>query len=224
MQRSSIRGTDTDLQFQGKIPTAGNAPMSLLLLGSVDLHLAQLFNPDLRTSGQLKFNVNSYGGAHGPDIAGTVDVVDAALATPDLPVGLQHCNGTCTHERPHQHHPTQRDHGRRHGDGARGVALRPSIQFDIGVDAHDVRMLYPQGMRESIEANVRLSGSPQAALLGGNVNLADLSFTPAFDLSNFIGQFTGGVASATLAGTHAEHRAQSCRAFLKQGESRQPHA
>ena len=64
MQRSSIRGTDTDLQFQGTIPTAGNAPMSLLLLGSVDLHIAQLFNPDLRTSGQLKFNVNSYGAAN----------------------------------------------------------------------------------------------------------------------------------------------------------------
>ena len=31
VQRSSIRGTDTDLQFQGTIPTTGNAPMSLLL-------------------------------------------------------------------------------------------------------------------------------------------------------------------------------------------------
>jgi translocation and assembly module TamB len=63
----------------------------------------------------------------------------------------------------------------------------------MGVAAHDVRMLYPQGMRESIEANIRLTGSPQAAILGGNVNLTDLSFTPAFDLSNFIDQFTGGV-------------------------------
>ena len=54
-------------------------------------------------------------------------------------------------------------------------------------------MLYPQGMRESIDANIRLTGSPQAALLGGNVNLADLSLTPAFDLSSFIDQFTGGV-------------------------------
>ena len=33
----------------------------------------------------------------------------------------------------------------------------------------------------------------KSALLGGNVNLADLSLTPAFDLGNFIDQFTGGV-------------------------------
>jgi translocation and assembly module TamB len=194
VQRSSIRGTDTDLQFQGTIPTAGNAPMSLLLLGSVDLHLAQLFNPDLRTSGQLKFNVNSYGAAHGADIAGTVDVVDAAFATPDLPVGLQHCNGTLSVTKDRINITQLKGNmggGTLTAQGA--VALRPSIQFDMGVVARDVRMLYPQGMRESINANIRLTGSPQAALLGGSVNLADLSFTPAFDLSNFIDQIAGGV-------------------------------
>ena len=194
VQRSSIRGTDTDLQFEGTIPTTGSAPMSLLLLGSVDLHLAQLFNPDLRTSGQLRFNVNSYGAAHGPDIAGTVDVVDAALATPDLPVGLQHCNGTLQLTKDRINITQLKGNmggGTLTAQG--GVALRPSIQFDMGVAAHDVRMLYPQGMRESIDANIRLTGSPQAALLGGNVNLADLSFTPAFDLGEFINQFTGGV-------------------------------
>lgn len=201
VQRSSIRGTDTDLQFQGTIPMAGSAPMSLLLLGSVDLHLAQLFNPDLRTSGQLKFNVNSYGAAHGPDIAGTVDVVDAAFATPDLPVSLQHCNGSLALTKD-RINITQLKGNMGGGTltARGGVALRPSIQFDIGVAAHDLRMLYPQGMRESIEANIRLSGSPQAALLGGSVNLADLSFTPAFDLSNFIDQFTGGVEAPPAQG------------------------
>ncbi len=54
LQRAAIRGTDTDLQFQGSIPTAGNAPMSLMLLGTVNLQLAQLFDPDIRTSGEVK--------------------------------------------------------------------------------------------------------------------------------------------------------------------------
>ncbi len=59
IQRSSIRGTDTDLQFQGAIPTATGSPMSLLLVGKVNLHIAQLFSPDLRSSGELRFNINS---------------------------------------------------------------------------------------------------------------------------------------------------------------------
>ena len=54
-------------------------------------------------------------------------------------------------------------------------------------------MLYPQGMRESINANLRFTGTTTNALLGGSVNLADLSFTHGFDLNNFIDQFSGGV-------------------------------
>jgi translocation and assembly module TamB len=194
IQRSSIRGTDTDLQFQGTIPTSGGAPMSLLLLGSVDLHLVQLFDPDLRTSGQLKFNVNSNGTSGNPDIAGTIDVVEAAVNSPDLPVGLQHGNGTLSVKRNRIDISSFKGNiggGTITAQG--GVALSPSIQFDLGAAAHDVRMLYPQGMRESINANIRLTGSTQSAVLGGTVNLTDLSFTRAFDLNNFINQFSGGI-------------------------------
>lgn len=194
VQRSSIRGTDTDLQFQGTIPTTGNAPMSLLLLGSIDMHLVQLFDPDLHTSGQIKFNVNSYGAARGQDVAGTIDLVEASLSSPDLPVGLQHCNGSFSLTKDRINISQFKGNvggGTITAQG--GVALRPAVQFDMGLAARDVRMLYPQGMREAIDANLRFTGTPKAAQLGGNVNLADLSFTRAFDLSNFINQFTGGV-------------------------------
>jgi len=194
VQRSSIRGTDTDLQFQGTIPTTSSAPMSLLLLGSIDLHLAQLFNPDLRTSGQLKFNVNSYGAAQGPNIAGTVEIVDAAMADPDLPVGLQHCNGTLALTKDRINITQFKGNvggGTLTAQG--GVALGSAVHFDLGASVHGVRMLYPQGMREGVDANLRFTGSTTSALLGGTINLTDLSFTNAFDLNNFIDQFTGGV-------------------------------
>ncbi|HEY1579755.1 MAG TPA: translocation/assembly module TamB domain-containing protein [Terracidiphilus sp.] len=194
VQRSSIKGTDTDIQFQGTVPTVGDAPMSVLLLGSVDLHLAQLFDPDLRTSGQIKFNINSYGATNGPDVAGTINVVDAAMGSPDLPVGLQHANGTLTLTKERLNISSfQGQVGGGTVTAQGGIALRPSVQFDMGVAAHNVRMLYPQGVREAINANIRLSGSTTTAVLGGTVNLADLSFTPGFDLTNFINQFSSGV-------------------------------
>lgn len=201
VQRSAIKGTDTDLQFQGSIPTVGNAPMSVLLLGSVDLQLVQLFDPDLRTSGQIKFNINSYGATNGPDVAGTINVVDASMASPDLPVGVQQCNGSLALTKDRLNITSfqgQVGGGTLTAQG--GVALRPSIQFDLGLAAHDVRMLYPQGMRENINANIRLTGSTTAAVLGGNVNLADLSFTPGFDLDNVINEFSGGVETPPTQG------------------------
>jgi translocation and assembly module TamB len=201
VQRSAIRGTDTDLEFQGSIGTASGGPMALMLLGTVDLQIAQLFDPDLRSSGQIKFNLNSNGLTNGPDIGGHIDIVDASLTTPDLPVGLEHANGTLTVTKDRINVANfQGTMGGGKVTAQGGVAYRPKLQFDLGAIAEGIRVLYPQGMRESVDANLRLSGSMENAVLGGTVNLADLSFTPAFDLSSFIGQFSGGVAVPSVPG------------------------
>ncbi len=201
VQPATIKGTDTDLQFEGSIPTTSNAPMSLKLLGSVNLQLAQMFNPDIRSSGQLKFNINSTGAMQGANLGGEIDLVDASLASSDAPVGLQHSNGvlTLTTNRIN----IQKFEGTVGGGTVTaqgGVVYRPGIQFDLGLAAKSVRALYPQGMRETADAYLRFTGTPEKALLGGTVNVADISFTPAFDLNSFIGQFSGGAISPPSTG------------------------
>jgi translocation and assembly module TamB len=49
-------------------------------------------------------------------------------------------------------------------------------------------------MRESIDANIHLAGTTDNAVLGGTVGLANISFAPGFDLTEFIGQFSSDVA------------------------------
>ena len=195
LQRSGLKGTDTDLQFQGSMSTTNAAPMSLVLLGTVNLHLAQVFEPDIRSSGELKFNINSSGAANSPDLGGQIEIVDANFASGDLPVGLQHGNGVLTLTKDRLN--IAKFQGAVGGGtltAQGGVAYRPGIQFDLGLAAKGVRVLYPQGVRETVNANLRLAGTTDNALLGGQVNLADLSFTPAFDLTDFINQFSGGVS------------------------------
>jgi translocation and assembly module TamB len=201
IQRSSIQGTDTDLQFQGSIPATGNGPMSLLLEGTVNLQLAQLFDPDVRTSGQLRFNIDSHGPANGSDLGGQIEIVDANFASPDLPVGLQHGNGVLKMTKDRINISSfQATVGGGTLTAQGGMAYRPAIQFDMGLAAKNIRILYPQGMRENVDANLRLAGSTDDALLGGSVNLSDLSFTQAFDLNNFVGQFSDSVASPPTQG------------------------
>ena len=196
IQPSSIKGTDTDLQFQGSIPTTGTGPMSLKLLGTVNLELAQLFDPDVRSSGQLRFKIDSNGPASAANFGGQVEIVDANFASADLPVALQHGKGilTLTKDRLNITSFTgQMGGGTVTAQG--GIAYRPAIQFDLGLAANGVRLLYPEGMRENIDANLRLSGTTDNSQLGGSVNLADLSFTPAFDLDSFVDQFSGEVSA-----------------------------
>jgi len=194
VQRSAIRGTDTDLQFQGSIPTTGDGPMSLLLIGSVNLQLAQLFDSGIRSSGQLRFNIDSHGTTSDTDIGGEINIVDADFASEDLPVGLQHGNGVLKVTKNRVNIASFQatvSGGTVTAQG--GIAYRPALQFDMGMAARGARLLYPQGMRESVDANVRLAGTPEFARLSGTVNLSDLSFTPAFDLDSFIAQFSGSV-------------------------------
>jgi translocation and assembly module TamB len=195
LQRSGLKGTDTDLQFQGSMSTTSGAPVSLVLLGTVDLHLGQVFQPDIRSSGQLKFNINSNGSTNNPDLGGQVEIVDANFASGDLPVGLQHGNGVLTLTKDRLNITKfQGTVGGGTLTAQGGVAYRPSVQFDLGLSANGVRALYPQGVRETVNANLRLAGTTDNAVLGGQVSLADLSFTPAFDLNSFIDQFSGGVS------------------------------
>jgi translocation and assembly module TamB len=201
LQRSGLKGTDTDLQFQGSMSTTSGAPMSLLLLGTVNLHLAQVFAPDIKSSGELKFNINTNGATNNPDLGGQVDIVDANFASGDLPVGLQHGNGVLTLTKDRLN--ITKFAGTVGGGTVTaqgGVAYRPNVQFDLGLAANGVRMLYPQGVRETLNANIRLAGTTDNAVLGGQVRLADLSFTPAFDLNSFIDQFSGGVSPPATPG------------------------
>ncbi|HEX7962553.1 MAG TPA: translocation/assembly module TamB domain-containing protein, partial [Terriglobales bacterium] len=192
LQRSTIRGTGTDLQVQGTIPTNSTAPASLLLLGTVDLQLAQLFDPDISSSGQLRFNINSYGKSTDPNVKGTVQIVNASFATGDVPIGLQNGNGTLTltGDRLNVTEFT----GTMGGGKVRasgGVVYRPAMQFDLALAGNGIRMLYPEGVRTGLSSNLALTGTPQAALLRGQVMIDQLSFTPDFDFMEFVGQFSG---------------------------------
>lgn len=194
LQHSVIQGTDTNLQMQASVPIASKAPMLLLLQGNVNLQLMQLFNPDIRSSGELRFNIDSHGIKSGA-IGGEIDVVNAGYASASLPVGLQNGNGVLklTTDRI----DIQSFNGKVGGGdvtASGGVQYRPAILFDVGLAAKNIRMLYPEGMRESINANIHLAGTTDNALLGGTVELTNLSLTPGFDLTSFAGQFSSGVA------------------------------
>jgi translocation and assembly module TamB len=196
VQPATIRGTDTELQLQGSIPLNSRAPMSLKVQGTVNLQLAQLFDPDLRSSGQLKLNIDSHGPVGSGELGGEIDVVDANLASTTSPVGLQHGNGVLklTADRLEiMKFDGTIGGGPITAQGA--IVYRPNLQFELAATAKGIRMLYPQGMRESVDASLQLTGSATHAVLGGSVNLTDLSFTPAFDLSTFVDQLSGGVAS-----------------------------
>ncbi len=201
VKRSQIRGTGTDLTFQAHVPEAKNAPVSILLKGSIDLQLAQLFDADVLSGGQLRFDIDSFGQRSNPNVEGEVRIENASFAVSGSPIGLRDGNGVLTLT------PNRLDvrefHGKVGGgavSASGGVVYRPGIRFDLGLKMDSSRILYAQSIRTTVSSNLALSGDYSSALLRGQVNIQQLSFTPNFDLMETTAQLGGGPATPPATG------------------------
>jgi translocation and assembly module TamB len=197
VQRTEIRGTKTDLRLEGTIPVVGTGPMTIMAMGTIDLSLAQMLDPDITSSGEIQFDIDGTGRRANPDVQGQIKIVNAAFAGDDLPIGLQNGNGVLvlTNDRLSiQQFQGNVSGGTMSASGA--ITYRPSMQFNIALNGNGIRTLFPSGVREGISTNLSLVGSPNYALLRGQVRLTEVSFSPAFDLGDILGAVGGTPGSA----------------------------
>ncbi len=190
----TLTGTDTHLQMQASIPLVGAQQMSALLSGTVNLQLAQMLNTDISSSGKLILDVRASGTHSDPRFGGEIRLEDANYMDSTQPVGLQHGNGVfkLTNDRVNiQSLKAQVGSGTLAAQGA--VIYRPALQFDLGAIASNVRLLYPEGLREDLSANLHMVGNQKNSQLSGSVQVNNISFTPAFDLMGFIGGFSSSI-------------------------------
>jgi len=192
IQPSEIKGTDTSLQFQGRIPVDGTQPVNLSAKGSVDLRILQIVTSDIKSSGSIALDVNTQGTSAHPIVKGQVQLKNASLSSPSAPLGLSHANGVFdvgTDQVRITQFSGQMGGGQISAGGT--VTYRPQIQFNTALQAKSVRLLYPEGLRTVLSSDINLTGTTSDATLSGQVLVDSLSFTPDFDLANFLSQFTG---------------------------------
>lgn len=193
--RGSLRGTDTNLEFQGTVPLTTDAPASVLLKGSMDLKVAQMFDPDIVSSGQVQFDIDSYGKRSDPNVNGQIRITNVNVTAAAVPLGLQNGNGVLTLLKDRLQ-ITQFNGLIGGGDfsASGGVIYRPAMRFDVGLSTHDTRVLY-NNIRGAFNTKLVLMGTLDSAQLQGQVSLEQLQFTPAFDLMDFMGELGGGAAT-----------------------------
>jgi translocation and assembly module TamB len=205
LQPTSIRGTGTSIDAQAVVPVTTLKAASFLVQGNVDLGIAQLFVPDITSSGQLQFDVDSkrYGG--GTNLNGQIKIVNANLHTADSPVGLDDANGVINVTQTRLEIASfegQMGGGTINATGA--VVYRPAIQFHLGLAANNIRVRYPEGVRAILASNLALTGNTQESQLSGQVRIQRVSFTPDFDLSTFTSQFSGEASDSGTPGSFTQ--------------------
>ena len=191
LQPVEIRGTGTSLRLQGSMPIAGNASPNLSARGNIDVRALRLVMPEAQSSGILAVDVRTSGAAKSPTVQGQIRVKDVALATMDLPVGIEKLNGTIDVTSDHiriSNMTGQMGGGKVSVGGA--VAYRPSLQFNLTVQGQGIRYRYPGGLRTLVDTNLAFSGTTEASMLNGRMLIGGLTFSPEFDLAKFADQFS----------------------------------
>jgi translocation and assembly module TamB len=150
--------------------------------------LFQSLNPKILARGTLGVNLNASGTLAQPVLQGRLDVKDTYVSHNDFPSGLSGLNGVLLFDR--NRIQIERLSGT---TGGGTVALTGSATYqsgvfllDFGATAHDVRLRYPPGVSSTANADVRLTGTTNSALLSGDVMVTKLAVTPGFDFGAYI--------------------------------------
>ncbi|MGC1228505.1 MAG: translocation/assembly module TamB domain-containing protein [Candidatus Sulfotelmatobacter sp.] len=201
LQPAEIRGTDTLLRVQGSIPFSGNTAPSFTADGSLNVGIVKIFSPDTTSSGTITFNLHASGSAQNPNVNGQIVLHDVAMLYSGAPTGVSNLNGTLdiAKDSIQISKVTGQVGG---GDVVAGgsIIYRPKLQFNLVLQGTSMRLLYPAGLRTSLDTNLSFTGNEQASRITGRVLIDSLGFTPDFDLSTFANQFSGGTSLPTQPG------------------------
>jgi translocation and assembly module TamB len=198
VEEARIKGTGSELSVQGTIPVKSAAPLNLSLNGTVDLGLLQMVAPDAHASGQVQIDLKASGSSSRPTSQGQIRIVNTSLSAESLPVALSGINAEMTVS------GNRIDLSELKGTAGGGTIsghgsfiYGPQPNLDLELEAKSVRV-HQTGIRSTMDGKIQLSGSSQKSLLSGKVLIDRLSFQEGFDLSTFLGQFSGEPTVSTL--------------------------
>ncbi len=179
-----IVGDDTDLRAHGSIEIFDPAhAMNMQGDGSINLKLAQSFNPNLHSSGHVDFHLDASGTLQKPDLGGQVKFTNATLEMQTLPNGLSQMNGTLVfnQDRLEVKSLTAMTGGGQLKIGG-FITYQQGLYGDLTATGKDIRIRYPQGISSMVDTQLRLQGSQNNLLLSGNVVLTRFALNPNLDL------------------------------------------
>jgi translocation and assembly module TamB len=179
-----VTGENTDMRIEGSMALEGERRLDLASSGTVNLKLAETLDPDLTASGTSSFQVEAHGPLKNPGLQGRVDFQNGSLALGDVPNGLSQLHGTLLFN---QNRLEVKTLTAMSGGGLLSVGGSLSYQnglyADLTATGKGIRIRYPQGVSSLADASLRLQGSHNNLLLGGDVMITRFMVSPDMDFA-----------------------------------------
>ena len=190
LEQVHITGQDTDMRASGTAQLFGatdpkGGKLDVKTTGSVSMALLHTFDPDLISSGKMEFTVAAGGQVMNPAAAGRVQFDKVNIAMDGVPNGLSNMNGTLVfnEDRLQVEKLTATTGGGQLKIGG-SIRYRNGVYADLTATGDVVRVrLY--GLSATANANLKLQGGPQSALLSGTILLTRFGVGADVDFAAF---------------------------------------
>jgi translocation and assembly module TamB len=187
VDQARLHGPDTDLQLGGSARFDRDRRIEFALSGSVNLRLLKGLVPDIEARGRADANVMVEGTMSRPRITGRASVRGAEAHYADFPVGLSNVSGDLVFDRSRLiFDGVTADAGGGHLTLGGSVTYGEGpLRYEITAATSTVRIRYPVGMSWLASGTLQLSGTSDAALLAGHVQVERLLFAEGVDVASF---------------------------------------
>ena len=187
LEQMRMSGTGTDFRAHGRARLFAPGEMDFRLEGTAGMDLLQMLNPKISSRGVMEIRLNVEGTRASPVLQGRLELKDTYIGHSDLPSGLSNLNGVMVFD---QNRIQIEKLTGNTGGGTVELSGSASYQkgellLDVGARAREVRLRYPPGTSSTANANLRLSGSANSALLSGTVAVTKLGVNPGFDFGAY---------------------------------------
>ncbi|MCU1249094.1 MAG: hypothetical protein JWQ49_2123 [Edaphobacter sp.] len=190
LEQVHITGQDTDLRVGGMAQLFGAADpkggkMDVKATGSISMALLHTFDNDIISGGKMEFTVGAGGLVKNPDLTGRVQFDNVNVAVDGVPNGLTNLNGTLVFngDRLQVENLTATTGGGRLKLGG-SIRYRNGVYADLTATGDVVRVrLY--GLSTTANANLKLQGGLESALLSGSILITRFGIGPDVDFAAF---------------------------------------
>ncbi len=185
LTQAHITGPDTNLLLTGTASLVGTQALDVTGNGSVNMKLAQTFDPDITSSGHVDFNVEASGTLTQPSFSGRMHLTNVALALNDLPNGISKLNGDLVFDQ--NRLQVQNLVGMTGGGQLKFggfLAYQQGLYGDFTATGKDVRVRYA-GISATADTTMHLLGTQNNMMLSGSVQITRFIIGPNVDFASF---------------------------------------
>jgi translocation and assembly module TamB len=197
----TFRGPDTELSGSGSL---GARTLDFNVRGSLDMRVAEALLPEVeRTAGRVEFQAQATGSLDKPSLVGEASVSDLRLSARGRPVTLRAVSGLATFTEQGVLLKGFRgllNEGRVTASGE--IVLKNLLpdKMSLAAELEDVTYRYSDDLPVTVSGDLQLTGTPDAMLLAGDIDLLRLRYQKGLELDSMLknlGRRTGAVLPTT---------------------------